>query len=325
MKENKKLSSTTAALSPGTALRGLFAAILMVPLAAFAQIDADLSLTLEPSIETVFPGTQFEYQFSILNSGPGDAEFVGVFSDFLPAELNYIDCLPQGAMSCGLDSKEQRFVADFATLPSGLGTVVTLIVELDESTPPDTTITLNAGVNSINDDPDEQNNSDSATITAASSAEPLTFHLHGFDISGTADGFTMDANPPSAPQPLALNLINAPKWYSESALSGNFAAGDFELSFPCSLGIGLATTYALHRTDLDGSNPELMTSLTQLLQICSGMQTITIPTSSTEVFDNERLRLKISTLLSLSLTLDLGEDVKLVTPEFEGNGGADPF
>ncbi|WP_250465041.1 thrombospondin type 3 repeat-containing protein [Microbulbifer litoralis] len=155
---------------------------------------------------------------------------------------------------------------------------------------------------------------------ACDTAEALSFYLHGNDIAGTAGGFTMDLIPPSPSQPLALNLLNAPTWYSEPALSGSFAAGDFELSFPCSLGIGVATTYTLHRTDLDGSNPNPIASVTQPIQICTGAQTILIPAGSDEVFDDERLRLRISTLLSLSLSLDLGEDVKLVTPEFEQGG-----
>ncbi len=166
-----------------------------------------------------------------------------------------------------------------------------------------------------------QEDSDSDGIGDACDAQKLRFYLHGYDVPGTAGGFTMDLNPASPPSPLSLNLASAPKWYSEPALEGEFEAGNFLLQFPCSLGIGLATTYALHRTELDGSSADAIGSTTQPLQVCTGTQTISIPVSSTEVFDDERLRLRISTLLGLSINLDLGAEVWLETTEFTEGAG----
>ncbi|WP_250460414.1 DUF11 domain-containing protein [Microbulbifer litoralis] len=287
-------------------------------------LEADLAITKEASADTVIVGTQFDYTLTIENAGPDNAEQVELV-DMLPAELTYVSCSTGGApgSSCELLADGETFTAALGTIDSGASRDVTLTVELDESTPVGTEVVNGANVQSPDaDDPDKKNNIDSASVIAAAAPEPLTYYLHGFDVAGTANGFTMDMNAPSPPQPLNLNLINAPKWYSDPALDGSFAAGDYELSFPCSLGIGVATTYALHRTDIDGSNPELMASLTQPLQVCTGFQTITIPVRSVEALDDERLRLRISTLLGLSLTLDLGEDVKLVTPEFtEASGG----
>ncbi|WP_250460407.1 DUF11 domain-containing protein [Microbulbifer litoralis] len=290
-----------------------------------AGASADLQLTKEVSAESVVVGTQFNYTLTIENAGPDIAERV-VLLDELPAELSFVSCSTGGVpnSNCELLPDGETFRASFESIGSGGSQDVTLTVELDESTPIGTEVVNQANVLSLDaDDPDQKNNGDGASIIAAAAPEPLTFYLHGFDVAGTADGFTMDANPPSPPQPLNLNLINGPQWYSEPGLDGSFVAGDYELSFPCSLGIGLATTYALHRTAPDGSSPELMASLTQPLQICTGSQTITIPVSSAEAFDDERLRLRISTLLGLSITLDLGEDVKLVTPEFTEAGGDD--
>ena len=167
-----------------------------------------------------------------------------------------------------------------------------------------------------------QEDSNNNGIGDVCDAEILTFYLHGSDIAGTAGGYTMDLNPPSSAPPLSLNLINAPKWFSNPTLTGSFEAGNYVLSFPCSLGLGLATSFSLHRTATDGSNPEAIGSVALPLAICTGMQTINIPAANTEVFDDERLRLRVSTLLGLSLTLTPGVDVKLVTPLFS-SGVAD--
>ncbi len=282
---------------------------------------ADLSLTKEASADSIIAGTEFDYTFTVSNSGPGDASNI-LLSDTLPTEINYVSCSAPGG-SCSFDGTD--FTAQFSTLAASGSHLVTLTAELDATVTPGSEIQNSALVVAAEDDPDQNNNSASASFIAAAVPEPLRFYLHGYDVPGTAGGFTMDFNPPSPPTPLSLNLAAAPRWYSEPALDGSFVSGDFVLQFPCSLGIGLATTYALHRTALDGSSPDLIGSTTQPLQVCVGTQTVSIPVNSAEDFDNERLRLRISTLLGLSITLDLGENVWLDTTEFTEDNGPVPF
>ncbi|WP_250465037.1 hypothetical protein [Microbulbifer litoralis] len=274
--------------------------------------NADLSVVKEPSLESVAIGTEFNYTFTINNAGPGQANNI-LLSDTLPVELSYISCsAPTGI--CNFNGSD--FTAEFSQLSPGNSHTVTLTVELDVATSPGEEIQNFASVLGDENDPDMKNNSSSTSVTALAAPEALRFYLHGFDIPGTANGFTMDFSPPSPPAALALNLATAPSWYSEPSLDGSFVSGDFILQFPCSLGIGLATTYDLQRTALDGSNPETIGSKTQPLQVCTGTQTISIPVGNAEEFDEERLRLRISTLLGLSINLDLGENVWLDTTEF---------
>src|SRR5688572_6090004 len=56
---------------------------------------------------------------------------------------------------------------------------------------------------------------------AAPAAQPpvLRLYLHGDDIPGTADGFTMNTTPASA-HLLTLTLITAPRWYSDPPFTG---------------------------------------------------------------------------------------------------------
>jgi hypothetical protein len=125
----------------------------------------------------------------------------------------------------------------------------------------------------------------------------LTFYLRGHDIPETAGGFTMNQTPASS-QMLAVNLgINAPSWFSDPILDGIVLPGaTFKLAPPRTAGLNFAITYRLEITNPDGSGAQRLGEVTQVLSVGLGTQTITIPVSTPVVFNNQRLKLTISSI-----------------------------
>jgi hypothetical protein len=239
-----------------------------------------------------------------------------MIGDDLPAQVAFVSCTASGGGSCV--ATPTGFNASFDTLPSGESRTATLIAQLDAATPNGTVVENVATVISDRFDPELSNNGASASFMAVGGAHALRFYLHGNDIPGTAGGYTMNLTPPSPPVTLGVNLLSAPRWNSDPVLDGTFQAGNFRLRVPCTLGLGVITTFALHRVDADGSNSDRIGDTTQLLTLCFGQRTIDIPVATAEMFDGQRLQLVIASALGLNVNLTLNSNLWLDTTLFTG-------
>jgi uncharacterized delta-60 repeat protein/uncharacterized repeat protein (TIGR01451 family) len=275
---------------------------------------ADLTITIIGPTAPVDVGQTFDYTLRISNLGPDGAANV-VIRDFLPNGVSPVVCHATSGGVCIVEGG--RATIRYASIPGGFVTV-TLRVTLSPAVPDGTSLTNTATVVSDAVDPDPSNNSASLVLVARAVPHTLRFFLHGTDIAGTAGGFTMNATPAAA-QPLKLNLRNNPSWFSDPALSGVVAAGGtMRLIRPCTLGVGLAVTYRLAKTDLGGGNEQALGATQRLLAPCVGQEVISIPVATPVAFANERVRLTISSGLHLNLDLQLGEGTLLEITNFAG-------
>jgi hypothetical protein len=136
-----------------------------------------------------------------------------------------------------------------------------------------------------------------------SSTPSLKFYLHGNDIPGTAGGFTMN-QAPAPGQTLSLNLLSSPSWFSDPPLNHTFQEGaTFKVVFSPSVGLSVAQTFRLASTNPDGSGEQSLGQTTQLLG--GGTQTIAIPVTTPVTLAGKRLKLTISSSVSLGIDLQL--------------------
>ncbi|MGH9162141.1 MAG: FG-GAP-like repeat-containing protein [Vicinamibacteraceae bacterium] len=147
----------------------------------------------------------------------------------------------------------------------------------------------------------------------------LTFFLHGNDIPGTAGGFTM--NQTSGPgQTVTLNLLSVPSWFTEPIVTGTFLVGaTFQLVMPCTLGLGVARTLRVMATNPAGGDESLLGEVTQGLSVCLGQETITIPVTTPVRLTNHRLKLTLSSAVSLNVNLKMGNHTFLEATNFVGS------
>jgi hypothetical protein len=200
----------------------------------------------------------------------------------------------------------------------GVSRTLTLVVRVNAGAAAGSTVANTATTSSQTNDPNLANNGAATSFMAMGPPHALRFYLHGNDIPGTAGGYTMNLTPPSPPVTLGVNLLNAPRWNSDPVLDGTFQAGNFRLRVPCTLGLGVITTFALHRVDADGSNSDRIGDTTQLLTLCFGQRTIDIPVATAEMFDGQRLQLVIASALGLNVNLTLNSNLWLDTTLFTG-------
>jgi hypothetical protein len=107
-------------------------------------------------------------------------------------------------------------------------------------------------------------------------------------------------------QLLALNLLDAPQWYTADVLNGTFPQGaTFQFTLPCLLGLKLGT-YELDSTDVNGNDVQVLGQTGQPL-LCLGSQTVSFPVNTPLTLANRRLRFTMSSVLSLILNLQLGQ------------------
>lgn len=146
----------------------------------------------------------------------------------------------------------------------------------------------------------------------------LKFYLHGYDVPGTAGGFTMNEDP--APDHiLGVSLLNAPCWFSVPTVTGTFQPGaTFKVRIKQSLGLNIATTFRLAATSPDGSGEQPLGQVTQTLGLALGPQTVTIPVAVPLTLSNQRLKLTISSVAGVNVNLQLGRSSYLEATGFVG-------
>ncbi len=284
-------------------------------IARFLGDQADLTVAKTASSPTVAPGDNFNYTINVSNSGPETASNVLV-ADTLPPQTTFVSCFAPGG-TCSNTGNDVEVT--YPAIASGANQVVTINATLNASTHGGTVVNNTASAGSVTLDPAIANNSSTASITAQVAPHTVRFYLHGNDIPGTAGGYTMNLTPPTPPVTLGVSLASNPHWNSSPPINGTFAAGNFQLRFPCTLGLGVATSFALQRTDLMGGNVQTIGSTSQLLSLCVGQTVVNIPVYNAQPFSNERLRLRVSNTLGLTLNLSLDHNTYLQTTNLTGS------
>jgi len=93
---------------------------------------------------------------------------------------------------------------------------------------------------------------------------------------------------------------------SDPILDGIVLPGaTFKLTAPRTAGLNLAITYRLEITNADGSGAQRLGEVTQVLSVGLGSQTITIPVNTPAVFNNQRLKLTISSIAGINVNLQM--------------------
>jgi YVTN family beta-propeller protein len=149
---------------------------------------------------------------------------------------------------------------------------------------------------------------------AAISAAPIRLSLQ----NAPAGGRVMNQTAPPT-QNLALNLLSSPSWYTDQPYTGTFEKeAVFEVHMPCTLGLGVLVTYTLAATDVNGGSVHTLGQTTQLLSLCVGEQTVTIPVATPFDLNNQLLKFTISSTLSANLNLQLGQNTFLLSTDYVG-------
>jgi hypothetical protein len=124
---------------------------------------------------------------------------------------------------------------------------------------------------------------------------------------------------PAPAQTIALDLLQAPAWISDPALTGVAGTGaTFRLVRPYTLGLGVMVRYRLTKVDADGGAEQPLGEVSRLLGLCTGQDIIQFPVAVPVTLDHERLRLTISSTASLNLSLRPGEGTFLEAANFVG-------
>jgi uncharacterized repeat protein (TIGR01451 family) len=120
---------------------------------------ADLSITKSALANPVTVGTNIVYDIIVFNNGPDDVTNVTV-TDVVPAETTYISAAVNPG-TCGFGGGV--VTCDIPTLPSGVGTVITLTLRADQVVDVTNTATVSPPPDA--EDPVAGNDSDSETVT----------------------------------------------------------------------------------------------------------------------------------------------------------------
>ena len=193
-----EFSTIVGPLAPGTAITATttnagnntseFSTCVFVEAAA---PSADLAVVKTASPDPVVVGNHLTYTITVANSGPDDASNVGV-ADTLPAGVHFVSATPSQGTCTGTSTVS----CSLGTLANGLSATVTIVVT---PTAPGTVVNT-ASTTGTERDPNEANNSATASTTVNSAPLPP------FEVSNTND---------SGPGSLRQAILNA------NAIAGN--------------------------------------------------------------------------------------------------------
>lgn len=129
-------------------------------------VPADVSVTKVAQPTRVGPGDDIVYTITVTNAGPGTATNVEVTDD-VPSSTTFVSVTAsQGSCS----ESAGTVTCDFGDLASGASATVTLTVQTEE----DGELTNTADVSASEPDPDEADNSDTASAVVASRPADLS-------------------------------------------------------------------------------------------------------------------------------------------------------
>ncbi len=139
-------------------------------LTVVSATNADLGITMSDAPDPVNAGSALTYQINVTNGGPADAQTVSVV-DTLPAGVT----LSSATSSQGSCSGTTTVTCAIGSLGNGASASVTIVVTVDpalvQTAGAPTTITNNATVSGQPTDPNNGNNSASATTNVVAQAD----------------------------------------------------------------------------------------------------------------------------------------------------------
>jgi len=125
--------------------------------------------------EAVALGGQITYSLSVYNAGPDDAVNI-VLTDALPAHTSFVNASTNTG-SVSFDGT--TLTVNVGTLAFDTTAIATLVVQVDQNTPRDTTISNTVSGSSDTADPDTSNNT--ASVETNPAAPDDTIFENGFD------------------------------------------------------------------------------------------------------------------------------------------------
>ena len=137
---------------------GLFVALIFGAATVHAQTPSADIVVSKSGDEAVALGGQITYNLTVYNAGPDDAVNV-VLTDALPAHTSFVDASTNTG-SVSFDGT--TLTVNVGTVPFDTTAVATLVVQVDQNTPRDTTISNTVSGSSNTSDPDTSNNSATA-------------------------------------------------------------------------------------------------------------------------------------------------------------------
>ena len=150
---------------------------------------ADLSVVKKAPHTLVAPGANLTYTLNVRNLGGIDAQSVTV-SDNLPSGLTFVRCSATTVGVCG--GAGNNVSVTFPTLAVGGSEAITITANVSGSTAAGTIIANTASVSATLPDPDQQNNTSTASVTVVTT--PVVTKSNG-RIAFAADRFTPVSGP----------------------------------------------------------------------------------------------------------------------------------
>jgi uncharacterized repeat protein (TIGR01451 family) len=142
---------------------------------AFAQPDADLTVTKSGSPDPVVPGANLTYQIGVTNAGPEAAAAV-LLSDAVPAGTTFVSLTAPAGWTCVTPAVGGTGAISCTNPSLAMGTAAsfTLVVNVVPGTADGTTITNTATASSSTTDPMPADNSATDTATVGLALESCT-------------------------------------------------------------------------------------------------------------------------------------------------------
>ncbi|HEX8618353.1 MAG TPA: DUF11 domain-containing protein, partial [Thermoanaerobaculia bacterium] len=149
----------------------LFVAALAAP-RALSQ-EADLLATKTGPAEAA-AGADVSYDVTVTNLGPDEAATISI-DDVIPAGMTFVSLTqtggPTASCSTPAPGSDGAINCTLATLAAGQTVELTLVFNIDETTPPETTFTNIVTATTATFDPNEENNTGIATTSTPPPAQ----------------------------------------------------------------------------------------------------------------------------------------------------------
>ena len=142
-------------------------------------------------------------------------------------------------------------------------------------------------------------------VPPSAASHTLVLFMHGLDLPQINGNAEMNEQIPLNGTGLQLGLLQTTNWTAFPAINGTIN-GTVTVTIPTTVGLGVISSFTLYASDLDGSNPVELGSISGLLGI-GLLGTVTIPLNTSPlVLNNKVLTLAASVFVGLNLNLSGG-------------------